>query len=82
MEGLERRARARKPGARVFNTQASGEGAGSAGDGERQMSLGRIFHVEWVRFANALNEVMNEIINEQSLKWGDKRTEVSMCCRR
>lgn len=40
------------------------------------MDLQSIFHTEWVRLANALNALMNEIItNEQSLKWGAVRGE-------
>lgn len=42
------------------------------------MDLQSIFHTEWVRLANALNELMNEIIiNEQSLQWGAARGERS-----
>lgn len=33
-------------------------------DGEQRMDLGSIFHIEWVRLANAWNELMNEIIND------------------
>ena len=43
------------------------------------MDWGSIFHREWARLANALNKLMNEIINEQSLKWGDPQGERSAC---
>lgn len=43
------------------------------------MDLGSIFHIEQVRLVNALNELMHEIINAQSLKWGDLKEEKSTC---
>lgn len=51
--------------------QAKSDQGGSSMDGEQRMDLGSIFHIEWVRLANAWNELMNEIINDQSLKQGD-----------
>lgn len=33
------------------------------------MDLQSTFHIEQVKFVNALNELMNKITNKQSLKW-------------
>lgn len=63
-EGLERgRVKARRPVTGYLTIQARGDWAGSSRGGDIWVDLQGIFHIEQVRLANALNKLMNELLN-------------------